>query len=64
MQRKKTKSLVTTEGGLYGFELPAYGNQTKKRKEIWSDSYTGVYVLESLCEVRSCYSLCKVVFVH
>ena len=40
---------MTTEGGLYGIELPAYGNQTKKRKEIWSDSYTGVYVLKNLC---------------
>ena len=52
-----------TEGGQYGFELPAYGNQIKERIKTWQVSYIRIYI-ESLCVVRSCYSLCEVVFVH
>ena len=54
------------EGGQHGFELPAYGNQTKECTKTWKVSYIRIiiYIKESLCVVRSCYSLCKVVFVH
>ena len=62
MCEEKTKSLVTMEGGLYRFELPAYGNQAKERIETWLVNYT--CIKESLCVVRSSYSLCEVAFVR
>ena len=43
---KKTKSLVMTEGGQYGFEFLVYVNQAKECKKL---SKLAIYVLKNIC---------------